>query len=560
MRLDKISHKRVHIALLMIFNTAMLLMVVVSGRLISQNAPIRLGKISLPGYSLVGILQSLMFIGCILVTLISYEVGTRLSAVLILFVCAVDVMGIIQTDSLAPLPGLINALLNLILILIIGRQFRVVEQESLTDYVTGLYNMRGFLETLNSKISTHAPFTLLYFRIDNFRMINDNLGHDMGTKLLREVSLQLLDMTKGYGSVCKIGGSEYSLVLDSDYNLEDFRREMRVRFGGKVALDDSEYPVFCYPRVYAGAVRYPEDALDAATLIKYADMALYHAMKAHNNALVSFDEEMGSEIIRQNEMESVVKECLAGDYFYLMYQPQYDMKDKSLRGFETLLRTLMPDGRSVSPADFIPVAEKTNLIIQIDSYVLHRALTEMVDYIGDYGKDITLSVNMSANSMAREDFADRVIEALNETGFPSDRLELEITEYSFAESESMTIRNIEKLRKLGVKIALDDFGTGYTSLAQLVKLPINLLKIDKSLVDDIETSEMSRDFVNAVIYMGHLMECDVISEGVESEMQVDLLREQNCDYVQGFVWDRPLYYEAAVAKLQRGANKKEKKD
>ena len=552
MRLDKITHKKFFITVLMILNIGMLVLVVTSGRMLQSGSSLQIGKVSLPAHSLTGLLQAILFLGCILITLISYEIGARLSCVLLLFVCGGDIMGMFQTHSLAPLPGLINALLNFVVILIIGKQFRIVEHESVTDYVTGLLNMRGFLDTLSERINARTPFTLLYFRIDNFRMINDNLGHDMGTKLLREISVQLLEMTKGYGSVCKIGGSEFSLVMDPDFDIEGFRLEMKERFGGKVALDDSEFPIYCYPRMYAGAVRYPEDALDTATLIKYADMALYHAMKAHNNALVSFDEEMGSEIIKQNELEGLVKECLAGDYFYLMYQPQYDMQDKQLRGFETLLRTLMPDGKSISPAEFIPVAEKTNLIIQIDSYVLRRALTEMVDYIRDYEQEITLSVNMSANSISREDFADQVIDLINETGFPSRRLELEITEYSFAESENMTIQNIEKLRAIGVKIALDDFGTGYTSLAQLVKLPINLLKIDKSLVDDIETSEMSRDFVNAVIYMGHLMECDVISEGVESQMQVDLLKEQNCDYVQGFVWDRPLYYEAAVAMLKRG--------
>ncbi len=556
MRLDKIGHKRFHITFLLLINVSMLLLTVVSGRLISQDSKIQIGGASLPGYSLTGILQSILFVGCILVTLISYEVGTRISLTLIAFVVLLDIMGIVLTRSLAPLPGLLNALLNLVMIYIIGKQFRIVEMESVTDYVTGLYNMRGFLDTLNQKIEKRMPFSLLYFRIDNFRMINDNLGHDMGTKLLQEVGTQLVEMTKGFGTVCKIGGSEYALVLDSEYRLEDFRKGMKERFGGKVALEDADIPIYCYPRVCCGAVRYPEDALDASTLVRYVDMALYHALKTRNSTMVSFNEEMSSEIIKQNEMESIIKECLAGDYFYLMYQPQYDMQDKKLRGFETLLRTLLPDGRSVSPADFIPVAEKTNLIIQIDWYVLKRALTEMVEHIRDYDHDIILSVNVSANSIGREDFAGKLIRLIKETGFPSERLELEITEYSFADSESMTIENIEKLRGLGIKIALDDFGTGYTSLAQLVKLPINLLKIDKSLVDDIETSEMSRDFVNAVIYMGHLMECDVISEGVESQMQVDLLREQNCDYVQGFVWDRPLYYEAAVAMLKRTTEKK----
>ena len=535
----------------MILNITILVALIISNVTLNQESALRVGNVSLPVFSMNGVIQLLMFIVCIIMTCISYRAGARLSYGILIFTVLYDMVGILHTKSLAPLPGAINAMLAFLAIFIISKQFRLVEQESLTDYVTGLYNMRGFLETIEKRIAARSLFTVIYFRIDNFRMINDNLGHDMGTRLLRDVSVKLLEMTKGYGTVCKIGGSEYALVTDVDFDLNAFRRGMKERFGGKIALEEGEYPVYCYPRVYAGSARYPEDALDVSTLIKYADLALYHAMKERANTLVCFDEQMGSEILKQNELETLVKECLAGDYFYLMYQPQYDTRTRQLRGFETLLRTLLPDGTSAGPAEFIPVAEKTNLIIQIDTYVLNRALTEMVDYISNYGEDVILSVNVSANSMTREDFAEHVASVLKDTGFPANRLELEITEYSLAENENITIQNIGKLRKLGVKIALDDFGTGYTSLAQLVKLPINLLKIDKSLIDDIETSEMSRDFVNVVIYMGHLMDCDVISEGVESQMQVDLLREQNCDYVQGFVWDRPLYYEAAVAMLER---------
>lgn len=551
MRLNKISHKPIHITFIMLINISMLLLLFRSNMSLNAESSLQIGTMSLPIFSMNGVIQLVMFLGCILMTCISFRIGARLSYGLMIFLLIYDLFGIVHTKSLGPLPGMINALLCIAAIFVISKQFSLQEKESITDYVTGLYNMRGFLDTLQEKIAKSSPFTVVYFRIDNFRMINDNLGHDMGTRLLFEVSRELTDLTHGLGTVCKIGGSEYALVLAAEYDLESLRYGMKKRFGGKVALEEGDYPVYCYPRVYAGAVRFPEDALDASTLIKYADLALFHAMKAHANSLVCFDKEMGQEVLRQNELEGIVKECLAGDYFYLMYQPQYDTRSKELRGFETLIRTLLPNGTSAAPADFIPVAEKTNLIIEVDNYVLKRALTEMVDYISNYVEPIILSINISANSISRDDFADHVEEVLKETGFPADRLELEITEYSLAESESMTIENIGKLRKIGVKIALDDFGTGYTSLAQLVKLPINLLKIDKSLIDEIESSEKSRDFVNVVIYMGHLMDCDVISEGVESQMQVDLLREQNCDYVQGFVWDRPLYYEAAVAMLER---------
>lgn len=549
MRLNKISHKKTVITILMLVNICMLVLLVLSNNLLLPEYSLVIGGMSLPVFSLNGAIQLIMFLCCILITLISYKTGARLSYGLMVIVTLYDLLGIMRTHSLGPLPGMINALLAIGAIFVISKQFRAIEKESITDFVTGMYNMRGFLDGIEEKIAGRSPFSVIYFRIDNFRAINDNLGHDMGTRLLQVAGRMLIDMVHGYGTVFKIGGSEYAILADVDFEMPAFRKGMKERFGGKVVLEEGDFPVYCYPRVCAGAVRYPEDALDATTLVRYVDLALYHAVKAHSNSLISFNEEMGSEILKQNEIEGLVKECLAGDYFYLMYQPQYETKTKQLRGFETLLRTLLPNGKTASPADFIPVAEKTNLIIQIDTYVLKRALTEMVEYISGYEQEITLSVNVSANSMTRENFADQVAAVLKETGFPADRLELEITEYSLAESESMTIQNITALRKMGVKIALDDFGTGYTSLAQLLKLPINLLKIDKSLIDDIETSEMSRDFVNVVIYMGHLMNCEVISEGVESQMQVDLLREQNCDYVQGFVWDRPLYYEAAVAML-----------
>ncbi len=550
MRLSKISNKKLHIIVLTVLAALTFVMIVINNALFPQDSAIMIGRMALPANSLNGVVQLIMFVFGMIMTCIDYRIGARISYVMVALVTLYDLFGIMKTGSLGPLPGLLNALVCGGMILIISKQFRLLERESRTDYVTGLTNMRGFLDILNERIESKLPFTVVYFRIDNFRMINDNLGHDLGTKLLQDVSVRLIEMTHGKGSVCKTSSSEFALVLDADFNLNAFRKEMKEIFGGKFIFDDSEYPVYCYPRVYAGAVKYPEDAMDPTVLIKYADVALYHAIKSHNKSLVIFDAEMESEDVSQNRIEGIIKECLAGDYFYLMYQPQYDMQDKKLRGFETLIRTLLPDGSYIRPGEFIPVAEKTNLIIQIDRYVLKRALTEMAEFVKKSEDEILISVNMSANSIGREDFVDNIRATLEETEFPANRLEVEITEYSFAESGETTTANIEELRKMGVKIALDDFGTGYTSLAQLVKLPVNLLKIDKTLIDDIETNTTSRDFVNAIIYMGHLMGCDVISEGVETQMQLDLLREQNCDYVQGFIWDRPLYYEAAIAMIR----------
>jgi len=204
-----------------------------------------------------------------------------------------------------------------------------------------------------------------------------------------------------------------------------------------------------------------------------------------------------------------------------------------------------PKGEFVSPAEFIPVAEKGDLILQIDDYVLRRAMKEFKDIVEQVEEELTISVNVSAKNISAKGFANKVKAILEETGFPSANLEIEITEYCMVQSVEATIQNIVELRALGIQVALDDFGTGYTSLSYLAKMPINLLKVDKSLVDDIVANEKSRDFVTAVIAMGHLMGCEVISEGVENEEQLALLNGQECDFVQGYVWGKPLDYEVA---------------
>ena len=183
--------------------------------------------------------------------------------------------------------------------------------------------------------------------------------------------------------------------------------------------------------------------------------------------------------------------------------------------------------------------------MKIDDFVLQTAMTEFKPVLENDENDIIISINISAKTMSSRDFISRLTKILEETQFPPEKLELEITEYSFSESMETTISNIKQLRDLGVKIALDDFGTGYTSIKTLMTLPINLLKIDKSLIDDIETSQSMRDVVDSVIYMGHVMNCEVISEGVEKEAQLDILREHKCDFIQGFVWGKPIDFEDA---------------
>ena len=283
----------------------------------------------------------------------------------------------------------------------------------------------------------------------------------------------------------------------------------------------------------------------ASSVLRDAETALARTRNMSENKICIFNEKMQNYDLKQREAEFLVKEALKNNYFYLVYQPQFTTAEKKLRGFETLIRCRKPDYSIVSPLDFIPAAEKSNLIMKIDDFVLLTAMKEFKPIVDNIEDDFLISINISAKTMGSKDFISRITDIINETRFPTECLELEITEYSFAESMETTISNIKQLREMGIQIALDDFGTGYTSIKQLMMLPINILKVDKSLIDDIETNQNIRDVVDSVIYMGHIMNCEVISEGVEKEVQIDILREHKCDFIQGFVWGKPVDFEEA---------------
>ena len=272
---------------------------------------------------------------------------------------------------------------------------------------------------------------------------------------------------------------------------------------------------------------------------------MYYASKEKKGLIKFYDEEINQKITRTLQVESMIKNALEKDLFYLVYQPQYSAGSKTLRGFETLIRLKDEEGNTISPSEFISIAEKSELILAIDEYVLEKAMHEFAGVVNSDNM-ITLSINVSAKSIALENFADMVLRIVKKNAFIPQNLEIEITEYSITEYGGQAVANINKLRKNGIKFALDDFGTGYTSLSQLLNVPVDILKIDKTLIDDIENNKKNRDFIQAVINMGHLMKCEVISEGVEGDSQLRLLKNQDCDYIQGYVWSRPVDYQKAV--------------
>ncbi|MBR4144830.1 MAG: EAL domain-containing protein [Lachnospiraceae bacterium] len=506
------------------------------------------GNMKLQAVSFLGILQAVNGLLCIVMVCLDYKIGRVLAYIFTLGSIFFMFMGIVRSGEMSSLPGIYNSIISLVSVVIISSGLSKADRRAVTDYLTGLRNRRGFVTLLENSIKEKKCFHVIYFEIDNFRTINDNLGHKYGDIALKTVADKLREVeNEDNVYVSRIGGAEFAAVVFGGVDAENFAAKVIEKMSTSITNVDEDFDIRFSLSIYSGISTYPDDSTNSDDLLKYADIAVFNAR--HENMkkrICFFNNEMKERFFRQIEIERIVKESLTKDYFYLVYQPQYEIKEKKLRGFETLIRLKQPDGTMISPAEFIPVVEKTELINRIDNYVIKRALKEAKAMVEAKNKEIIISVNVSAKNISSQGFVEEVTNALNESGFPPECLEIEITEYSFAEDREITIDNVTRLRKLGIQIALDDFGTGYTSLSQVMHLPISLLKIDKSLIDDIENNQVNREFVDAIIYMGHLMNCEVISEGVESDEQLGLLKDHECDFIQGFVWGKPLEYDVAV--------------
>ena len=453
---------------------------------ISLSNYIRIGNSSIAFNSIQGTLQTLSLSMCLIMACVDCVVGARMAYFVIGYLAVSSCIGMVRQQNLSPLPGLISCALTLLAVILIGHLMRKAKRKSITDYATGTLNSNGFLEYLNKKIRDKKQGSLIYYQINNFRAINDEYGHDTGDRVLKIAADRMNKVISKDGVVGRIGGSEFAILLNDKKDASAVVMEMFNSLNQKMVIENNGIHLDCYIESNAGIAHFPKDSNEATTLFKCADVALMQSMKNGGNSISVFDENMLSKMHYEKEIEQLIKRASDENYFYLEYQPQFAISDKTLRGFESLIRMHLPDGTKISPGDFIPVAEKSNLIFSIDEYVLEFVTKEFARIINETDKDITISVNISANGIARPEFVSIVDTCLRKNNFNPKNLEIEITEYSFEDSQEQTIKNVKKLKEMGIQVALDDFGTGYASLARLMNLPVDLLKVDKSLVEDIE--------------------------------------------------------------------------
>lgn len=447
------------------------------------------------------------------------------------------------------LAGFIIAVVGMIIVSIMFRFIRMVDQRELelikladTDMLTELPNRRALTNYLEKLCDEgDSKFALVFIDLDNFKLINDTIGHEWGDSLLVGTATRFRRLLRDNEFVARLGGDEFAVIIKGYASEEALRERVEVyskTLAEKCQLRGRDY----YVTGSLGVACYPKDTKDVNQLLKYADTAMFHAKKTGKVRSCFFDNIMNETMESDVKLENQMRNAFHNNGFFLVYQPQFKAESKCLRGFETLLRMRDIDGNLVSPAVFIPIAEKTNLILDIDRFVLKTAMTECKAMI-EKNPELTVSINMSAIHIQDDSFVDDVKAALEATGFPAKNLELEITETSFIERMEEVVVKIRAIRDMGIGVALDDFGTGFASLSYLMNLPVNMLKIDKSFVDNILVDDMGASFVVAIISMGHQLGFEVIAEGVEEEQQVEVLRDRDCDLIQGYVWGKPMPFE-----------------
>ena len=423
------------------------------------------------------------------------------------------------------------------------------------DPLTGLPNRVQFIHEFHeflheNRNNKKCACAILFLDIDNFKKINDTLGHSVGDDILKIVARRLKSVTGEEHIASRFGGDEFLILLKnikSFTKINIFTARIMKLFEETWAAANNDF----YLTASIGVSIYPDNGTKFEELLKNADTAMYMAKSKGKNNYQLYNSAMNDLAIKKMNIEKGLRKAIKSREFVLYYQAQVDVDTMKIRGFETLIRWDSQEFGMVGPINFIPIAEETGLIVPIGEWVIRTACRQGKKWRDEGLSPVNISVNVSAKQLKQKNFVNKVKEILKETKLEPVYLELEITESMFIESFETAVESLNELRALGVKISLDDFGTGYSSLNYLKKLPINTLKIDKSFVDDINSGSIDTTIIDLIIALVHKMKIEVIAEGVESLVQYDYLEKNRCDVVQGYLFSKPIPVDEATGLLKK---------
>ncbi|RAU93998.1 ABC transporter substrate binding protein [Paenibacillus sp. YN15] len=421
------------------------------------------------------------------------------------------------------------------------------------DPLTGLPNRLSLTEELERYVGdADAHAVIFYMDIDNFKYINDTMGYSVGDELIRLVSRRLDAFTDVEGTFYRLGGDEFVMLHGGYQSPEVVARtaDRLIRWLKEPFLVGGSI-IHLAPSI--GIVRYPEDGRSAEELLMFADVAMYKAKETCKGGYILYGATLQQSFAKRMEIERHLRNALQNGELELHYQPQYELQNDEISGFEALIRWNSPQLGNVSPLSFIPIAEACQLILPIGAWVLVKACRFIRELQRRDGKPYRISVNISVVQLVQDDFISTVLDSLKEADLAPEYLEIEITESIFMESFDRIVEKLDYLKALGIRIALDDFGTGYSSLSYLKALPITTLKVDKTFIDDVPGAAENRSLASSIVMIGHRMGLEVVAEGVESREQLQYLRSRKCDKIQGYYISKPLPEHAIVEWLRETA-------
>lgn len=406
------------------------------------------------------------------------------------------------------------------------------------DPLTDLPNRHMLERILEDHIQVGDPVACLYIDIDRWRFLSDMLGHNGTDQLMLQLADRLSNTIHPDDILTRVGSSEFIILLfDKRSTLAKQKAEKCVKaISAPFHIDGTTLVL----TMNAGISHYPTDTMSAEELVLYARLAVHESKRTGKNQIKEFEDESKHEILRTVEIEKALTKAMDRNEFSLVYQPKVSLTHNRLEGVEALLRWKHPELGDVPPTDFIPIAENTGLIHQIGNWVLRESCQAWVNWSKSGAKPFSLSVNVSPLQFAREDFVETLQTILDETGMDPLFLELEVTESSMLSYEASTREKLAQLHQFGILISLDDFGTGYSSFSQLRELPVQVLKIDRSFIVNLFTDRNQEAIVRSMIQLGHNLGMKVLMEGVETSDQLEWLLNEQCDYVQGYYFSRPL--------------------
>jgi diguanylate cyclase (GGDEF)-like protein len=418
-----------------------------------------------------------------------------------------------------------------------------IEQQASYDTLTGLANRSLLNDRLQQAIVMAASYgtrlAVVFVDLDRFKFINDSLGHHVGDELLRAMAERLKGSVRESDTVARLGGDEFVLLINGQGDPDSVAvvlERMLSDISQPWTIAQGDFNVTCS----IGVALYPDDGESAGTLLKHADSAMYRAKEKGRNNFQFFTAELNALITERLELENKLRRALERQQFTLHYQPRVDMETHRIVGAEALIRWQLSEFEIVPPSRFIPVAEEIGLIAPIGKWVLRTACEQNKAWQDAGFPPFVISVNVSARQFRQENFVQIVADVLAQTGLEARYLEIELTESAVMHDAEQFIAMLGELNALGVQISLDDFGTGYSSLSYLKRLPVDRLKVDRSFVQDIATDVDDATIVRTIIALGHNLGLKVVAEGVETEQQLEFLRSNHCDELQGYYFATPL--------------------